>query len=145
MKIIGIGELARRSGIGKETIRFYERELLLPSPQRTASNYRCYPPEVVTRLQFIRRAKALGFTLDEIRELLSLQDANGDRAQAKQLADHKLKQVRARIDELIRMEAALSAMHARCSGVGAVQGCPIIETLAGHSPRPDSSTATTED
>lgn len=145
MKTIGIGELARRSGIGKETVRFYERELLLPPPQRTASNYRRYPPEVVTRLQFIRRAKALGFTLDEIRELLSLQDANGDRAQAKQLADHKLKQVRARIDELTRMEAALSAMHARCSGVGPVQGCPIIETLAGHSPRPDSSTATTED
>lgn len=140
MKTIGIGELAKRSGIGKETIRFYERESLLPPPRRTASNYRRYAPETARRLQFIRRAKALGFALDEIRELLSLQDANSDRAQAKQLVQRKLEQIRARIDELTRMESALSEMHAQCSGEGPVHGCPIIETLAGHPPA-----ATTED
>lgn len=144
MNMIGIGELARRSGIGKETIRFYERESLLPPPQRTASNYRRYSPDTVTRLQFIRRAKALGFALDEIGELLSLQDANGNRAQAKQLAAHKLEQIRTRIDELARMEAALAELHAQCSGAGPAQGCPIIETLAGHSPSTDSPAATTE-
>lgn len=131
MKTISIGQLAKLSGIGRETIRFYERKSLLPTPQRTASNYRRYPQEAVARLQFIRRAKALGFTLDEIRDLLSLQDANGDRAQVKQLAQHKLSQIRARIDELTRMEEALSEVHAQCSGNGPVQGCPIIETLAG--------------
>lgn len=134
MKTIGIGELAELSGIGRETIRFYERKSLLLAPRRTASNYRRYPREAVTRLQFIRRAKALGFTLDEIRDLLSLQDANGDRAEAKRLAEYKLAQIRARIDELSRMEAALSEMHAQCSGKGPVHGCPIIETLAGHCP-----------
>lgn len=145
MQTIGIGELAKRSGIGKETIRFYEREFLLPPPQRTASNYRRYAPATVTRLQFIRRAKALGFSLDEIRELLSLQDGHGDRAQAKQLAEHKLEQVRARIDELVRMERALAVMHAQCSGQGPVQGCPIIETLAGHPPDPATPATTTQD
>lgn len=132
MKTIGIGELAELSGLGKETIRFYERKSLLPAPRRTASNYRRYPPEAVARLQFICRAKALGFTLDEIRDLLSLQDGNGDRGRVKQLAQHKLSQIRARIDELSRMEEALSDVHAQCSGAGPVHGCPIIETLAGH-------------
>ncbi|MDN5871375.1 MAG: MerR family DNA-binding protein [Nitrococcus sp.] len=145
MKTIRIGELAELSGIGKETIRFYERQSLLPRPRRTASNYRRYPPEAVRRLQFIRRAKALGFTLDEIRELLSLQDANGDRAQVKRLTERKLSQIRARIVELSRMEDALSRMHAQCSGEGAVQGCPIIETLAGHLPDTSPHAATTEE
>src|SRR5574337_1056720 len=108
MDTIGIGELARRSGVGHETIRYYERESLLPRPQRTAANYRRYPPAAVARLRFIRMAKDLGYTLDEIRELLSLQDANGHRAQVKELAGHKLRQIRARIVELQRMEAALA-------------------------------------
>jgi MerR family mercuric resistance operon transcriptional regulator len=130
METISIGELAARSGIGKETIRFYERESLLPPPRRTASNYRRYPPAAVARLRFIRRAKELGFRLDEIRELLSLQDANGERAQVKRLTQRKLAQIRTRIDELLRMEAALTEMHVQCSGEGTVHGCPIIETLA---------------
>lgn len=145
MKTISIGQLAASSGVGKETIRFYERQSLLPAPRRTASNYRRYAPDAVIRLQFIRRAKALGFTLDEIRELLSLQDASGDRAQAKQLAAHKLAAIRTRIDELTRMEATLADMHARCSGHGPVQGCPIIETLAGEPPNPDASVDTTQE
>lgn len=145
MKTLSIGQLAASSGVGKETIRYYERESLLPSPRRTAANYRRYPPDAVTRLQFIRRAKALGFTLDEIRELLSLQDANGSRAQAKQLAGRKLTEVRTRIDELMRMEAALADMHAQCSGHGPVHGCPIIETLAGHPLKPDAPADPTQE
>jgi len=133
MDTIGIGELAKRSGVGHETIRYYERESLLPPPQRTAANYRRYPPSSVTRLRFIRMAKELGYTLDEIRELLSLQDANGHRADVKKLARHKLRQIQTRIAELQRMEAALAGMYRRCSGQGPVQGCPIIETLAGGS------------
>ena len=133
MDTIGIGELAKRSGVGHETIRYYERESLLPRAQRTAANYRRYPPSSVTRLRFIRMAKDLGYTLDEIRGLLSLQDANGHRADVKKLAGHKLRQIRTRIAELQRMETALAGMYQRCSGHGPVQGCPIIETLAGGS------------
>lgn len=127
---MSIGELAALSGIGKETIRFYERESLMPPPRRTPANYRRYLPETMARLQFIRRAKSLGFQLNEIRELLCLQEANGDRAQVKRLAEHKLQQVRSRLEALARMEAALADLHAQCSGAWPVQGCPIIETLA---------------
>lgn len=133
MDTIGIGELAKRSGVGQETIRYYERESLLPPPQRTAANYRRYAPTAVIRLRFIRMAKDLGYTLDEIRELLSLQDANGHRADVKKLAGHKLRQIQTRIAELQRMEAVLAGMYQRCSGQGPVRGCPIIETLAGGS------------
>lgn len=145
MNTISIGELAARSGLGKETIRFYERESLLPPPRRTASNYRRYPPEAVARLRFIRRAKELGFRLDEIRELLHLQDADGDRARVKRLTERKLLQVRSRIVELSRMEAALAEMHAQCSGQGPVHGCPIIETLAGHHPDIEPPASTTHE
>ena len=69
---ITIGAVARRAGVGIDTIRYYEREGLLPEPQRRASGYRDYGPDVVERLRFIRRAKDLGFTLEEIRELLAL-------------------------------------------------------------------------
>src|SRR5574337_579822 len=69
---ITIGAVARRAGVGIDTIRYYERENLLPPPRRRASGYRDYGPDVVERLRFIRRAKALGFTLEEIRELLAL-------------------------------------------------------------------------
>ena len=139
MNAIGIGEMARRSGVGRETIRFYERESLLPPPPRTASNYRRYPPQALDRLRFIRRAKELGFTLDEIRELLSLQDADGDRAAAKRLAAEKLKEIRARIRQLRRMESVLSALDAQCSGHGPAHACPILETLAGHTRVPDAT------
>ena len=138
MNAISIGEMARRSGVGKETIRFYERTSLLPPPPRTAANYRRYPPQALDRLRFIRRAKDLGFTLDEIRELLSLQDADGDRAEVKRLTSGKLKEIRARIRQLQRMELALRTLHAQCSGHGPVHGCPIVETLAGHAPTPDA-------
>lgn len=131
MKTISIGELAALSGIGKETIRFYERESLMPPPQRTPANYRRYSPEAVARLRFIRRAKDLGFQLGEIRELLCLQKIDGDRAQVKRLTECRLRQVRVRLKELARMESALADLHARCSGEGPVRGCPIIETLAG--------------
>ena len=87
MQTLSIGELAERSGAASQAIRFYEKEKLMPPPRRTDANYRRYPLEAVDRLQFIVHAKQWGFTLDEIPELLILQDANGDRAQAKRIAD----------------------------------------------------------
>ena len=95
MQTLSIGELAERSGIASQAIRYYEKEKLMPAPQRTEANYRRYPLDAVARLQFIVHAKQWGFTLDEIRELLILQDANGDRAQAKRIAGEKLPRVAA--------------------------------------------------
>lgn len=127
-----IGRLARASSVGVETIRFYEREGLLDEPARTASGYRQYPPETAERLGFIRRAKALGFSLAEIRELLALAEPRDSRARVKALTEHKLAQIERRIDELRRMREALADLNRQCSGHGPVEGCPIIETLGGH-------------
>lgn len=131
MQTISIGELAERSGVASPAIRYYEKERLMPVPQRTEANYRRYPLDAVARLEFIVHAKQWGFTLDEIRELLMLQDANGDRAQAKRIAAEKLHKIREQILHLSRIEVVLSKTLAECTGEGPMQeGCPIVEAIA---------------
>ena len=130
MRTYSIGQLAERCGIATQAIRYYEQEQLMPKPQRTESNYRRYPEEAVARLQFILQAKQLGFTLDEIRELLILQDANGDRAQAKRIAAEKLVRIREQIRHLTRIESVLAKTLTECAGQGPMQeGCPIVEAI----------------
>ena len=129
-KPMRIGQVAKQAGVGIDTIRFYERRGLLPGPERTTSGYRLFPPSTVTRLRFIRRAKALGFQLDEIVTLLRLQDAAGPRAEVKDITGHKLKQINEKITALERMRTVLEQLDRECSGKGSVRGCPIIETLA---------------
>lgn len=124
-----IGQLARVSDVGVETIRFYEREGLLEPSGRLANGYRVYHPDASQRLAFIRRAKALGFSLGEIRELLDLARPDGDRSEVKAVAEHKLAEIERRIEELQRMRSALGELTQQCSGQGPVEGCPIIETL----------------
>lgn len=128
---ITIGRLARAADVGVETIRFYEREGLLAPPARTASGYRLYPPATAERLGFIRRAKALGFSLAEIRELLELAAPDGERARVKSITKDKLAEIDQRIAELQRMRTALADLSRQCSGRGPVAGCPIIEALTG--------------
>jgi len=123
-----IGQLAKAADTGIETIRYYERRGLMPEPPRAASGYRRYPGDAAQRLHFIRRAKRLGFTLDEISALLQLQ-AGGQRADIKAIAQAKLDEIETRLDDLQRMRATLQDMTQRCSGHGPVDGCPIIETL----------------
>ncbi|MBO9470691.1 MerR family DNA-binding protein [Endozoicomonas sp. G2_2] len=123
-----IGQLATAADAGVETIRYYERRGLMPEPPRAASGYRRYPEDAARRLRFIRRAKRLGFTLEEIRSLLELQ-AGGQRADIKRVAEAKLAEIEARLGDLQRMRATLYDVTCRCSGEGSVDGCPIIETL----------------
>ena len=128
-----IGRLARAAGVGIDTVRFYEREGLLPRPRRTASGYRQYGEGDAERLRFIRRAKALGFTLEEIGELLALNDGKGSRAGVKALTERRLAQIERSIADLQRMRATLATLAAHCSGHGSVKGCPIIEAVVGRS------------
>ena len=131
MQTLSIGKLAERSGIASQAIRYYEKEKLMPAPPRTEANYRRYPLDAVARLQFIVHAKQWGFTLDEIRELLILQDANGDRAQAKRIAGEKLHKIREQIKHLSQIEAVLSKTLEECTGEGPMQeGCPIVDAIA---------------
>ena len=125
-----IGRLARHAGVGIDTIRFYERRGLLPEPARTPSGYRLYPHQTTARMRFIRRAKALGFTLDEIGSLLELQDVGGQKSMVKSLARKKLSQIDSKIEGLSRIHKVLSELETECSGSGDVSGCPIIAALA---------------
>ena len=130
MNTLSIGQLARACGLGIETIRFYEREGLLPPPQRTAAGYRKFSTDSVQRLNFIRRAKEVGFTLDEIRELLALHDdPHGERTRVKALTEAKLAQIERKILDLSRMRDVLAHLATECSGVGPVSSCPIIQAL----------------
>jgi MerR family transcriptional regulator, copper efflux regulator len=127
-----IGELARSVGVGIDTVRYYEREGLLPPARRLASGYRTYAAEDMQRIRFVRRAKALGFTLPEIRDLLSLSGHTGkDMAELQALARQKLADIDARIDELRRMRLALDAVVQACPGHGQIVSCPIHQALAG--------------
>jgi len=139
-----IGRIARRADVGIDTIRFYERRGLLPEPQRTDSGYRLYPAETIVRLRFIRRAKALGFSLDEIVTLLALQDTGGPKSEVKAITHRKLEQIEAKITDLERMRDVLRELDRDCSGTGDVRGCPIIETLAEGSAK-DGAGATSPD
>lgn len=127
-----IGELAREAGVAIDTVRYYERQQLLPAPQRTLSGYRRYTGEDVARLRFIRRAKALGFALEEIRELLELSGRReADMAGMRAAAIQKLADVDDKLAELQRVRSGLEALVASCPGHGALEHCPILDALAG--------------
>jgi MerR family mercuric resistance operon transcriptional regulator len=125
-----IGKVARGAGLAIDTVRYYEREGLLEEPARTASGYRHYRPDAVARLRFIRQAKDLGFTLSEIRELLTLKVAPGKScADVRARAQGKIADVEQRIAQLDRMKRALVKLAAACSGRGPTSECPILDAL----------------
>ena len=125
-----IGQVARSAGASVETIRFYEREGLLERPARSASGYRKYAPEAVARLRLIRQAKDLGFSLNEIKELLALRVAPGKScSDVRARAERKIADIDQRIAALKRMKAALARLAAACSGRGPTSECPILEAL----------------
>ena len=127
--MLRIGELARQTGTKVETIRFYEKSGLLPQPKRTAANYRAYGDDHLARLSFIRRARDLGFTLDQVRELLGLAD---DRTKSCAAVDAIATAHLAKIDRKLADLSALRDVLHRLIGDcrrGTVADCLIIETL----------------
>lgn len=123
--------LARRAGVNGETIRFYENRGLLPPPERTASGYRQYDGSDASRLAFIKRSQELGFTLDEIKDLLSLHGApKRSSRRVKALAEAKIEEITARIRDLRRVQSALRTISAGCDGTGTNDECPILRALA---------------
>ena len=124
-----IGELSRRTGCAIETIRFYEKIGVLPRPRRVG-RYRCYAPGDAARLVFVRRARELGFTLDEVRALLGLAASGGDACdQVRAVAAEHLASVRARIADLRSMEAILAKAVRQCDA-GRQATCPVIDALS---------------
>ena len=125
-----IGKVAKRGGVNLQTIRYYEREKLLPAPPRLASGYRIYTDQTVRRIRFIKRAQEIGFTLAEIRELLAIRiDAERDSSDVRTLAQAKIADIEEKIQTLNRMKEALGRVTGRCSGCGPASECPILESI----------------
>lgn len=130
MENLSIGKVAQQADMSIDTIRYYERAGLIPPPARRDSGYRNYGSDVVKRLQFIRRAKDLGFTLSEIGELLALSShADDDMGAMKDAAQAKLVIVEQKLRELQQIRTGLTALIAACPGHGARSECPIVNAL----------------
>ena len=124
-----IGEAAEQAGVNVQTLRYYERRGLLPRAARRASGYREFPDESVRIVRFIKRAQDLGFSLDEVEELLRLRRQPGrNRSRIRSVADEKIRQIEQKIAELDRIKGALQTLVHSCSD-GAALDCPIIEAL----------------
>jgi MerR family mercuric resistance operon transcriptional regulator len=124
-----VGLLARSAGVNVETIRFYQRKGLLPEPAKPLGGIRRYDPAVLARLRFIRAAQRLGFSLDEVGDLLKLDDGSNCR-EAREQAERKLADVRAKIAELSRIEGVLADLVERCSAARGRVRCPLIAELS---------------
>jgi MerR family transcriptional regulator, copper efflux regulator len=129
-KPLTIGHLAKEAGINLETVRYYERQGLVPKPPRSASGYRMFPADTARRLRFIRRAQELGFTLREIRELLSLRvSPRTTSAEIRERAKAKIADIQSKIKSLEAMKNTLRKLTNSCAGCGPIAECPILESL----------------
>jgi MerR family copper efflux transcriptional regulator len=125
-----IGEVAAQAKVHVETLRYYERRGLVAKPPRSVSNYRRYPQDAVRRVQFIKRAQELSFSLIDIKELLALRASPAaECGEIRTRAEAKIKVIDAKIDSLMAMKSALSSLVAACSGQGSLTECPILESL----------------
>lgn len=130
MEKLTIGQLAKKANVNLETIRYYERRGLIPDPSRNSSGHRQYSLEEVKRTKFIKRSQALGFSLKEISELLSLRVEPGTTcADVKALVETKIEDIEKKITDLEKIRMALSRLSQRCTGQGPVGRCPILEEL----------------
>ena len=125
-----IGQIAKQTGLSVEAIRFYEKEALISPPERSQSGYRMYQPDVVKRVNFIKQAKAVGFSLKEIRDLLSLKASEatccGD---IHAVATEKIEEIDTKISELKNMRNILANLAAQCETSADLSECPILDSL----------------
>ncbi len=127
-----IGQVAHRSGFGIETIRFYERNGLIEEPPRRTSGYRQYPESVVSKLRFIKRAKELGFSLREIKELLSLRiDPKTTCSDIRERSSAKIADIESKIQSAESIKDVLMRLTTSRAGTGPLSECPILEALEG--------------
>jgi DNA-binding transcriptional MerR regulator len=140
MPSFSIGQLARRAGVAIDTVRYYERSRLLVPASRLASGYRRYGPAELKRLNFIRRAKALGFSLRDIRLLLSLSEGRNV-SKIRRAAEEKLADIERRIEELENIGDGLRKLVAACPGHGRAEACPILNALTEEKQRENARPA----
>lgn len=128
-----IGKLAKKTGVTIDTVRFYERRGLIKEPARTQLNYRVYPEEEVAHLRFIKKAKEFGFTINEIKQLLKLQnEPKASKSDVKEWTEIKISKIWSRIKDHSRILSALEQLTVSCDWQGPVSECPIIGALPGN-------------
>jgi len=125
-----IGELAKKTKVRVDTVRYYEKRQLLSQPKRSSSGYRTYTEQDVKRLLFIVQAKTLGFTLEEIKLLLSLQLGQIDCAEVRKIAERKSTEIASRIENLSRIKQVLDELAEKCGQSEGQDECPILKSLA---------------
>lgn len=131
---IKIGELAKRTGATVETIRYYEKEALLPEPTRSSGNYRLYNDEHMERLQFVLHCRSLDMTLDEVRILLGYWDEpNTECGNVNDLLDEHIRAVATRMNELAHLKQHLIALRQKCMSESTAESCGILNTLADNA------------
>lgn len=128
---LSIGQLARAAGVNVETVRYYQRIRLLPSPTREPGAIARYAVEDLRRLRFVKRAQTLGFSLDEVALLLQLADGRHC-AETRRLAEKKLEIVARKLADLQAMKKTLKALVSACSKTSGERGCPLIDALLDH-------------
>lgn len=127
-----IGQLAKASGVNLQTVRYYERQKLLAPESRTQSGYRVFASETARRIRFIKRAQELGFTLNEIRDLLSMRVTSGSTcSDVRKSAHAKLADIELKMRRLAAMRSSLTRLINSCRGSGPIGDCPILEHLDG--------------
>jgi len=130
MKPMTIGHLARAAGVNVETIRYYERIGLLRRPEAPEEGWRTYDEQALRRVRFVKRAQALGLSLDDARQLLDLrQDPTADCSEVRQIALAKLGEIEAKIHALVTLRDALRAVADACPGSGPPAECPILDAV----------------
>lgn len=130
MEILTIGQVAKKAMVNVQTVRYYEHRGLIPVPPRLKSGYRHYTGDIVNRIHFIKNAQALGFSLNEISELLSLRvDPKMTCREVKKHADAKIIDIEEKMNSLKKMRKALVKLSASCHGSGPTSQCPILDTL----------------
>lgn len=129
MEHLTTSEVAEHAGVNLDTVRYYEKRGLLPEPSRTAAGYRQYGPEHVAHIRFIRRAQGLGFTLEEIRELLDLRVVPGAGAGVRAITAAKVREVDAKIRDLERIRAKLLELSAACEHHGSPASCLVLHAF----------------
>lgn len=132
--LIKIGELATRTGATVETIRYYEKEKLLPEPSRSQGNYRLYNEGHVERLQFVLHCRTLDMTLDEVRTLLQYRDKPDENCgEVNVLLDEHIDAVETRMEELVQLKQHLLALRQKCATEAPAESCGILHALADNS------------
>ena len=137
MTTLTIGDVAKQAQVNIETLRYYERQGIVPKPPRTRSNYRLYPGDTVRRVRFVKKARELGFSLKEIKELLSLRATRGATClDVRRQAATKIKQIDEKILSLQAMQNALRELVRQCAARrGSLSECPILESLDSNGQR----------